>query len=114
MVKPAKYFKMTDIKLSGIYFLMVGSHIVYIGQTTDLFQRLAAHSRGDKPFTKIRFIGCQIDKLNYYEMRWILRFKPFYNIVGIPKDRAKYNSVERYNNQKEQRERVMESLGSLL
>jgi excinuclease UvrABC nuclease subunit len=50
MVKLPKYFKLADVQLTGIYFLMVNRTVLYIGQTTDIFQRIKAHSQSEKPF----------------------------------------------------------------
>lgn len=61
----------------GIYFLIKQGCIIYIGQTQDLKTRLQNHA--DKDFDAFRFISCEADKLNYYESRWITRFRPSLN-----------------------------------
>lgn len=109
-----KYFSPEAIRLTGIYFLMVGKNIVYIGQTRDLFSRINAHLQSEKPFVKIRFIPCRVDLLNHYEKRWILRFKPFYNVAGLPKERPKYDRLKRLNKQKQAAENVLSTLGAFL
>lgn len=114
MVKLPKYFNPESVRLSGIYFLMVGKNVLYIGQTCDLFSRINAHLQSGKPFVKVRFIPCRADMLNHYEKRWILRFKPFYNVALMPKERPKYDRLKRLNNQKQAAENVVSALGSLL
>jgi hypothetical protein len=61
----------------GIYFLLRGNEIIYIGQTKNIETRLLGHK--DKSFDSHRFIPCPIEKLNKYESRWIIKFNPIYN-----------------------------------
>lgn len=73
-----KYFTLKKTKLSGIYFLLNGGTVTYIGQTRNFFSRLMCHSR---TFDSVRFIPCDGKKLNYYERRWIKKFRPKGNIA---------------------------------
>ena len=64
--------------MSGIYFLLDGKEIVYIGQTKNFENRLIQHS--NKNFTGYRFIECSDKKRRLlYEARWLNKFKPKYN-----------------------------------
>ncbi len=63
---------------TGVYFLLSFGKVVYIGQTTRYPNRISEH--GHKEFDDVRFIECSKDCLKAYEIRWILRFKPKYNI----------------------------------
>lgn len=40
------------------------------------------HIKQGKDFNSVRFIKCDVKLLNYYEERWIIRFKPEYNKVS--------------------------------
>lgn len=61
-----------------IYFLLHNNKIVYIGQSGDIHGRVISHRR-NKVFDSIRSIECHIKNLNFYEKRWIDKFKPKYN-----------------------------------
>lgn len=61
-----------------IYFLIDSGMVVYIGQTINIKTRLLEH-RKNKQFDNHRVIYCSFNKLNFYEERWINKFKPKYN-----------------------------------
>jgi len=63
---------------TGVYFLLQGKEIVYIGQTFNWPRRLNSHKK-DKVFDSFRLIECDKSVLNYYERRFIRYFKPKYN-----------------------------------
>lgn len=69
-----KYFTVEDYRLIGVYFLIGKGKIVYIGKSTSLLNRLASHV--SIKFDKIRFIQCDELRLDEYERRWIMRFRP--------------------------------------
>lgn len=73
----------------GLYFLLDGPIIVYIGATTDFPRRMLSHA--DKKFNRIRFIPCDKDKRYVYERRLLAFFKPKYNLkyTGIERERKK-------------------------
>lgn len=62
---------------TGVYFLLRGNKIVYIGQTSRFPNRISCHT--DKNFDSYRFIECSWENSLKYESRWIKRFKPEYN-----------------------------------
>ena len=66
----------------GIYFLLKRKKVVYIGQSTNIVSRIKCHS--NKEFDSFRVICCKKSKLHGYEKRWIVRFKPKYNICLNP------------------------------
>lgn len=66
---------------SGVYFLLDGNELVYIGSTTDFPRRIIAHN--DKRFDRIRFIKCSNFKI--YEKRLMRYFKPKYNTQTFTK-----------------------------
>lgn len=74
-----KYIKCGGV---GIYFLLQGNVIVYIGSTTNFPRRISAHY--DKRFDRIRFIECEDFK--HQEIRWMRKFKPKYNTQTMNKE----------------------------
>jgi predicted GIY-YIG superfamily endonuclease len=66
--------------MTGIYFLLNRGRVVYIGQSIYIPRRITEHR--DKKFSAFRAIECSLDKLNFYEYRWIKKFRPKYNKNG--------------------------------
>lgn len=74
-------FKYEDIKMTGIYFLLKGERIVYVGQSTNLHTRLSHHqSRID--FDSVSFVSCDQEDLDVLESMYIHRLKPEKNGSG--------------------------------
>ena len=65
--------------MTGIYFLLDGNEVVYVGQTKDFVNRIKSHS--NKKYTSYRFIECEAKHLLEYEGRWIRKFKPKFNKI---------------------------------
>lgn len=65
---------------TGIYFLIKGEQVVYIGKTTVYPMRLKWHISQKLEFDTVKFIECAENRLSFYEKRWINRFNPYYNI----------------------------------
>ena len=62
----------------GVYLLIDDQQVVYIGKTTNLFQRVAAHQT-DKQFDSIRFIRLHHGDLDIWERELIAQMTPKYN-----------------------------------
>jgi hypothetical protein len=63
----------------GIYFLLRGGEVVYVGQSsTSIDSRLRCHHK-DKDFDEAWWIPCQLDDLDALEARYIRRFNPILN-----------------------------------
>lgn len=60
----------------GVYFLIRDYKVVYVGQTTDLFQRLWKHRRSGKLFDSFSFIPCAKVDLNAVEADYIALLMP--------------------------------------
>jgi len=75
------------IKRCGIYFLLQNLKPVYIGKTTNLETRIRWHDSQRMDYNALRFIACKEDNLDYYEGRWIKKFKPKFNqrLTGVKK-----------------------------
>ena len=66
----------------GVYFLIRGSVIVYVGQSINVHQRVMRH-RASKQFDRINVIECDEKDLNSLELLYIKKFKPILNILGV-------------------------------
>ena len=75
-------------RFSGIYFLIQGKEIVYIGQSKNVMARLAAHDRrkGAGEFEEFSWIKCPSEFLDEFEARCIFAFLPRLN-KAFPKNR---------------------------
>jgi hypothetical protein len=64
----------------GIYFLLKGSEIVYVGQSRTVYQRIETHKTdGTKEFDKACFFECSVEELDDIERTLIRAFGPKYN-----------------------------------
>ena len=64
---------------TGIYVLFLAGRIVYVGQSTNVFARLAQHQER-KTFDRFSFIVCTRTDLNNLETKLIREFRPPLNI----------------------------------
>lgn len=62
----------------GIYFLISGGEIVYVGQSRIPIRRIGDHAR-DKVFDSISFEPCRFEDLDERERHYIKAFEPRYN-----------------------------------
>jgi excinuclease UvrABC nuclease subunit len=70
--------------ICGIYFLIAGDEIVYVGQARNIFFRLAAHYNSDKVFQTFSYVECAPEELCELEAEYIVAFAPRYNITLPP------------------------------
>ncbi|MFC3338766.1 hypothetical protein [Paracandidimonas soli] len=68
-------------RLCGVYFLLDGDDIVYIGQSTNIINRIAQHV--DKAFERFAYIECEQSALNMVESIFIHRYRPKLNFVRV-------------------------------
>ena len=61
----------------GVYFLVKGKRVVYVGQSVQISARLADHSK-NKDFDSYAFIRCDKEKLNVLESLYIHALSPKY------------------------------------
>lgn len=67
-------------RIVGVYFLLSGDSIVYVGQTVDFDARLARHRIASrKVFDRYAIIECAQRDLNVIEQHYIRKFQPLYN-----------------------------------
>lgn len=60
----------------GIYFLVRMGMVVYVGQTTKLFNRLSQHQRKGRKFDSFSFIPCLPEHLDELERTYIALLFP--------------------------------------
>lgn len=83
-------------KFVGVYFLFDGDEIVYVGQSTDVPKRVAAHAsrrdskirRRSKKWDRSTWIPLSIGDLDAYEGALIRRLTPRYN-TSAPSDSSR-------------------------
>lgn len=68
--------------VSGVYFLIKGGEIVYVGQSTNIFCRIGGHLQ-TKDIDGFSYIECPVSDLDFLESVYIHKFMPRLN--GRPK-----------------------------
>jgi Arm DNA-binding domain len=67
----------------GVYFLILGQTVQYVGQSANVFARLLVHQKAKRiPFDRWRWIECAEQELDYAEAGYIRILKPPHN-VGV-------------------------------
>ncbi len=69
-----------------VYFLFIGSEIIYIGQTINLKARARNH---EVEFETLKYIPCNADDMNNLEALKIIEYKPKLNFTIPPNDNFK-------------------------
>lgn len=64
-------------KASGVYFLLDGDDVVYVGQAVNVYSRIGQHT--DKIFDRYAFVPCAVDALNIIESLYIHCLRPRLN-----------------------------------
>jgi hypothetical protein len=75
-----RFVEIGDLKISAVYFLFKSGEVIYIGQSTNLLNRLSSH---DKEFDAVGYIPAPRDLLTELEGYWIAAFQPEQNRGGI-------------------------------
>ena len=63
---------------SGVYLLLRGNEVVYVGQSKCVCQRVSAHV-GEKEFDNAVYVKVVASRLLEIERQWINKFNPVYN-----------------------------------
>jgi excinuclease UvrABC nuclease subunit len=67
-------------KVTGIYFLIHGSEVVYVGQSVDIYSRISQHSKDVlKTFDSFSILECPAEHLGILEAHYIFKFHPLLN-----------------------------------
>lgn len=61
---------------SGVYFLIRGPEITYVGQAVDVLYRIARHRREGRRFDSFAYISCPAEQLDELEALYIRAFVP--------------------------------------
>ena len=64
-------------KSSGVYFLIDGDRVVYVGQSVNIYSRIPQHY--NKKFDKYAYVPCTIQQLNVLESLYIHLLQPKFN-----------------------------------
>ena len=64
-------------KLSGVYFLIDGDEVVYVGQSLNIFSRINNHK--DKKFDRYAYVNCDPNVMDRLESLYIHFLKPKLN-----------------------------------
>lgn len=82
-----------NLSLIGIYFLIKNNKIVYVGQSVNIFKRIADHIRSEKmDFDSYSFENYPKKNLNLIEAEYIIKFEPKLNSYMLPKN-SKYAPI---------------------
>jgi hypothetical protein len=65
---------------SGVYFLIDGREVIYVGQSMDVLSRIATHRKQGKRFDRFTYIECEPEKMNELEAQYIAAFAPRLNV----------------------------------
>ena len=69
-------------RIRGIYFLLLNSDVVYVGQSVDIAGRVLTHSEENKKeFTSYTFVEYDGQDMDLLEVRYIIKFQPLYNVA---------------------------------
>ena len=70
--------KLNKTMMSGIYFLIQDNEIIYVGQSVNIFARIATHIE-QKEFDSYAYLECPPEQLNTYESLYIHTLRPKLN-----------------------------------
>jgi len=90
-------FPLEELPLEGmtgfIYFGVRGETVIYVGQTSSLYQRYTAHKK--KNWDKIYFVKCPLKDLNKLERYFIQQLCPVANKSLVPHNRGGHGPFRR-------------------
>jgi hypothetical protein len=76
-------------KASGVYFLLDGNEVVYVGQAVNVYSRIGQHT--EKRFDRYAFVPCPVDALDILESLYIHLLRPRFN--GVQKNGQYYAPI---------------------
>lgn len=82
----------------GVYFLIDGHEITYVGISSNVGGRLREHQRDkEKRFTKFSFMPCSMEEAVELEVFYIQKFRPIHNVKDNPskEKKPKYQPTKR-------------------
>jgi hypothetical protein len=63
----------------GVYFLIKGERIVYVGQSVNVLARVGSHAGADKDFDGWNYVRCLPEELDALERHYIDTYRPILN-----------------------------------
>lgn len=91
---PGHIFIEQPPKISGVYFLMRGTEVVYVGQSVDVLGRVRYHRRVSHAyFDRAAYIQVEPEKLIEQEEFWIRFFQPVENSAKTPWSRNRNSQL---------------------
>ena len=72
--------------LVGVYFLIKGHRVVYVGQSVNVHSRISAHKDDRKDFDRWAMVACKRDELDVVESLYIHMLRPPLNGVDARGD----------------------------
>lgn len=90
--------KRHERSICGVYFLVKGDRVVYVGQSTNLSMRIASHAT-TKDFDSVAYVPCLREDLDLVESLYIHVLRPCENgthISGLPMAPMTIDSIIRH------------------
>lgn len=85
IIKKAKPIKQT----SGVYFLIQGGVVVYVGKSINVHKRIGEHiANPDKCFDAYHVIRASVHKMAYVEEAYIKALRPVHNVQLKPSEES--------------------------
>ncbi len=82
IVRRAKHIQ----KISGVYFLVCGGRVNYVGKSTHIHERIAKHLRDrDIHFDAFYYVRLSGAKMTASELAYIKALRPWHNTKGVPR-----------------------------
>jgi hypothetical protein len=83
-------------KGSGVYYLVLGEVVVYVGKTTAPETRIRAHICSGKQFDSVRWVAFDnAEEMHEFELSEISRLRPFYNSRSLSR-KSKSNAERKF------------------
>lgn len=80
--------KQPSIAIRGLYFLLQGDDVVYVGQSEDILIRAHSH-RKDKKYDGFSYLEFPEGNLNDLEAEYIIKCQPICNLTMPPNEKYK-------------------------
>ena len=78
--KNLRSYDLEETHIGFVYFLCKGDSVVYVGQTTNIGQRITQHrSKKQKDFDSVWFIKMEAMEMNHAEKAFIKALRPHTN-----------------------------------
>lgn len=83
-----------NISRPGIYFLLIGQEVMYVGQSMNVSGRIAKHAINGREFDSFVAIACEEDDLDFLEQHYITTLKPRWNKANVMSSKAIKTKLE--------------------